>query len=217
MKSIYLGFILLLTAFVSYSQNSEFQPEWAFGANGGITLSKMRLYPEVPQDLLMQGSGGITVRYLSEKHFGIQCELNYSMRGWTEQTDTVTHFNEYARSLAYLELPLMTHVYFDLGKRARLVFNIGPQVAYHLNEKTLKKEIKAEFGDYPEYYNRKVQQKFEYGIGGGAGFEVRTGIGSFILEGRYYFGLSDIFKSSRADLQSSAHQVIGIKLTYLYH
>jgi hypothetical protein len=218
MKKICFGLILCFTAFVSYSQKYEFQPEWAWGVNGGATLSKMRFYPKIPQDLLTQASGGFTLRYISEKYFGIQCELNYSMRGWTERTDTVTHFNEYARSIAYLELPLMTHLYFDLGKRVRLVFNVGPQIGYNVSGKVLKKRIKTASGEYPEYYNLNIQQKFEYGIGGGMGMEARTGIGSFILEGRYYFGLSDIFDSSRADyLQASSHQVIGIKLTYLYH
>jgi hypothetical protein len=217
MKRIFLGLISLFTIFVSYSQKDEFQPEWAFGVNSGSTFSKMRFYPRIPQDLLIQGEGGITVRYISEKYFGIQCELNYSLRGWTERTDTITLFNEYARSLAYLELPLMTHLYFDLGKRVRLVFNVGPQVGYYLNEKILKKEINTVSGEYPGYYDQKVQKKFDYGIGGGMGFETRTGIGSFILEGRYYFGLSDIFRSSKADyLQASSPQVIEIKLTYLY-
>jgi hypothetical protein len=218
MKKSFLGLILLFTVFVSYSQKYEFQPEWAFGVNGGATFSKMRFYPKIPQDLLIQGEGGITLRYISEKHFGIQCELNYSLRGWTEQTDTITHFNKYARSLTYLELPLMTHLYFDLGKRVRLVFNVGPQIGYYLSEKTLKKEINTTSGEYLEYYDQHVQQKFDYGIGGGMGFETRTGIGSFILEGRYYFGLSDIFRSSKADyLQASSSQTIEIKLTYLYH
>ncbi|MDR0683494.1 MAG: PorT family protein [Dysgonamonadaceae bacterium] len=218
MKRIFLGLILLFTIFVSYSQKDEFQPEWAFGANSGLTFSKMRFYPRIPQDLLRQVEGGITVRYISEKHFGIQCELNYSLRGWTERTDTIAHFNKYARSLAYLELPLMTHLYFDLGKKARLVFNAGPQVGCHLNEKILKKEINTVSDEYSGYYDQNVQQKFDYGIGGGMGFEIRTNIGSFILEGRYYFGLSDIFSSSKADyFQASSPQIIEIKLTYLYH
>ncbi|MDR0413013.1 MAG: PorT family protein [Dysgonamonadaceae bacterium] len=217
MKKIFFGFMLLGVAFASRSQENRFRPEWAFGINGGVTLSEMRFYPNIPQELLLQQEGGISLRYLSEKHFGIQCELNYSLRGWKEQTDTIAHFNRYARSVAYLELPLMTHLYFNLGKRARLVFNIGPQVGYNLSEKTLKKEISPNSGEYA-YYNQPVQRKFDYGIAGGMGLEIRTGAGSLVLEGRYYFGLSDVFNNSRADyLQASSHRVIGIKLTYLYH
>jgi hypothetical protein len=49
------------------------------------------------------------------------------------------------------------------------------------------------------------------------GFELRTGIGSFILDGRFYFGLSDMFRNTRSNyFQSSANQVIGIKASYLF-
>jgi hypothetical protein len=111
----------------------------------------------------------------------------------------------------------MTHLYFNLGKRARLVFNAGPQIEYNLSEKILKENI-APSGEIPEYYHLKVQKRLGYGIVGGMGFEARTGIGSFLLEGRYYFGLSDVFNNSRADyFQASSHQVIAVKITYLFH
>jgi hypothetical protein len=46
--------------------------------------------------------------------------------------------------------------------------------------------------------------------------EVRTGIGNFILEGRYYYGLSDVFNNTRADVFLNSHnQVITVKLSYL--
>jgi hypothetical protein len=50
------------------------------------------------------------------------------------------------------------------------------------------------------------------------GFELRTGIGNFILDGRYYFGLSDIYNNAKADdFQASSNQVIGVKLTYFFN
>jgi len=219
MKKILLGIICLLLCQVSFAQRSDFQDELAIGVNAGVTLSKMRFTPSRPQDMLQQGSGGISTRYISEKHFGIQAELNYSLRGWKERTDTVINLNRYSRSLAYIELPVMTHIYFNLGKRARLVFNVGPQIGFNIGEKEQEKVINTTPEQTEEsfsYYNLKVERAFDYGIGGGGGLEIRTGIGLFILEGRYYFGLSDVFNNTRSDFfQSSAHQVIGVKLTYL--
>ena len=59
--------------------------------------------------------------------------------------------------------------------------------------------------------------KFDYGIAGGAGLEVRTGIGNFILEGRYYFGLNDFYNNTKRDyFGRSAHATIIGKLTYLF-
>ncbi|GHT07400.1 hypothetical protein FACS189432_02630 [Bacteroidia bacterium] len=217
MKSVYICIVSFFIASFAYSQNSTFSPEWAFGFNGGSTFSKISFTSSirVPQQLLPQYSGGLTVRYISEHHFGIQGELNYSQRGWKEVTDSI-HFDKLTRSLAYLELPLMTHIYFGLGKRVNFVFNIGPQVSWFLNEKVVDKELNTP-NEAPIYYDMKVQHKFDYGIKGALGLEFKTGIGSFILDGRYYFGLSDIYNNTRSDLfQASSNKVLGVNLTYLF-
>jgi hypothetical protein len=204
----------LLTSCIIYAQNTSFQPEWAFGANAGANFSKVRFNPHIAQELLLGGTGGITVRYISERNFGLQAELNYAQRGWEEMTDTVFYFNEYARLLHYIELPLMTHIYFDMGKHARGVFNLGPQIGYNIGETTLKKEINT--SEIPNRFSQKIQNKFDYGLIFGIGFELRTGIGNFILEGRAFIGLSDIFRNTKQDeFQASPNQVLGAKLTYL--
>ena len=41
--------------------------------------------------------------------------------------------------------------------------------------------------------------------------------GSFIVEGRYYFALSDFYKTTKKDyFARAAHGTISIKLTYLF-
>ena len=197
------------------SQTIDFQPELTYGAHAGVTLSRIGFLPRISQTLLLQETGGLMARYISEKHFGILVELNFSLRGWKEKQDTVSQFNRYTRSLSYIELPVMTHFYSNLGKRVRIVVNAGPQISFNIGEKVLEKEILIY--PAPTYCdNYPVQRKFDYGIGGGLGLEIRTGIGNFILEGRYYFGLSDVFNNTRADyFQSSHNQIISIRLGYL--
>jgi hypothetical protein len=220
------AFILVFFAFLGlivYSQTDSFSREWAFGINGGTNLSSMRFNSRyyIPQGLLIQPSGGITVRYISENHFGIIGELNYSLSGWTEKKDTMdnSHLNEYARSLAYLEIPLLTYLYFTLGKNTRLVFNAGPQFRYNIGEKVVKKIIDSDNPwPPPPYYNEssKIDNKFDYGLKGAMGIELRTGAGFFILSGSYFYGLADTFSNGRGDtFQASSNQIIGIHLTYL--
>ena len=68
-----------------------------------------------------------------------------------------------------------------------------------------------------EQYGKMADRKFDYGIVGGGGMEVRTGIGHFVLEARYYFGLSDFYNNSKKDpFSRSAHSYIGARLTYLF-
>jgi len=205
------------------SQTDIFRKEWAFGPNGGFNYSRVHFFPSVAQDMLQQHGGGISIRHVSENHFGIQGELNYSLHGWKEKTDTVTNLSEYSRSLAYIEMPVMTYLYFNMGKRARLVFLAGPQIGYNIGEKILKENLVASDSDEDferkkqEYYHKEVQRPIDYGITGGMGFELRTGVGNFILDGRYYFGLSDFFNNKRSDyFQASSNQFISVKMTYLF-
>ena len=61
-----------------------------------------------------------------------------------------------------------------------------------------------------------VEKKMEWGLGGGPGLELRTRAGCFLLEGRYYYALSDFYNTRRQDAFSKASaQVISIKLSYL--
>jgi len=214
---IIMLFIFLGCGVQAYSQTNSFVPEWSYGINGGLTFSKVSFNSSinVPQELLRQFSGGVSVRYISENHFGIYGELNYSLRGWKERTDSV-NFNKYSRSVAYLELPLMTHIYFNLGKHIRFIFNLGPQVGYYIGEKELEREINDPDRNN-SYYDISIQQSFDYGLKGAMGLEFRTKAGSFIIDGRYYFGLSDIFNTTKSDLfQASSNKVIGVNLTYFY-
>jgi hypothetical protein len=217
-KRLFIAVFLLGFCRFVYSQTTLFTPEWAFGVNGGATFSKVSFNSayHIPEELLQQYSGGLTIRYISENHFGIQGELNYSLRGWQEGTDSV-HIDKYTLSLAYLELPVLTHIYFNMGKRARIIFNLGPQLGYNIGQKTLEKEVSPLSEEIPPYYDMEIDRKFDYGLKFGMGLEIRTGAGSFILDGRYYYGLSDIFNNKRTDIfQSSSNQIIGVNLTYLF-
>ena len=56
-----------------------------------------------------------------------------------------------------------------------------------------------------------VENKFDYGITAGLGVELRTKVGHFQVEGRYYYGLSDFYHSTKKD-----YFAIGIKMAYLF-
>ncbi|MDK2969758.1 MAG: hypothetical protein PWQ65_865, partial [Bacteroidota bacterium] len=74
----------------------------------------------------------------------------------------------------------------------------------------------AEEGEpIPEQIYDEANKKLDYGIIAGTGLQFKTGIGDFDLEGRYYFGLGDVFNNTVSDYYSrSAHRVIEAKLTY---
>lgn len=64
-----------------------------------------------------------------------------------------------------------------------------------------------------------IAHKIDYGIMAGAGIEFRIARShGIVLEGRYYYGLGDIFRNRKKDVFSASHnQIITISLGYLYH
>ena len=167
---------------------------------------------------------GITARYISEKYLkmicGIQAEVNYSQRGWKEVMEEGFTDGAYQRKMNYVEVPLMAHLAFgkDKGYGARFVVNLGPQIGFLINEKEeITGHPENQTSRSTEQYGKMAENKFDYGLIGGGGLEIRTGIGNFILEARYYFGLSDFYHSTKKDpFSRSAHSYIAGKLTYLF-
>jgi outer membrane protein assembly factor BamD len=104
---------------------------------------------------------------------------------------------------------------------AKLYYNMGNYLGnnYQACVITAQNALK----DYPytnitvEQHGKAIDNKFDYGIAGGAGIELRTKAGNFIVEGRYYYALSDFYGSTKKDFFSrSAHGVITAKVTYLF-
>lgn len=207
------------------AQLGEERHNLSVGINGGMNMSNVSFQPKIKQNSLKGTSMGLTLRYMSEKYFkmmcGVQLEVNYSQRGWDEKIEDGSE-NTYSRTMNYVEIPFMAHLAFgkDAHNRGLKFFvNLGPQVGLFLSDKE-KMSDNWDPSSRPtavtEQYGKAVENKFDYGIVGGAGLELSTGIGHFLLEGRYYFGLADFYKNSKKDyFEKSAHSYIGVRMTYL--
>ena len=198
-----------------WAQTGTFRQELSVGPSFGVTFSSVSFYPKVNKSMKQGYTGGVAVRWVTEKHLGLQAELNYTQQGWQEAFDEQPQY-AYSRTLNYLELPFLTHIYFG-SDRFRFYLNLGPKIGYLLSESTESNLGDAEPNRTNDQHHLAVQRKFDWGLCGGPGLELRTGIGSFLLEGRYYYALGDIFNSKRSDpFAKSAGQVISAKITYLF-
>ncbi len=220
-----LSFLYLSAGIPVHAQLQDPRHNLAIGINGGVNLSSVSFEPSIKEKTFLTPSFGVTIRYISERYLkmfcGIQAEINYSQRGWKENIDDGTG-DTYQRSMNYVEVPLMAHLAFgkDKGYGARFVLNLGPQIGYLLGESEKKSEAWHP-NERPSgviwQYGKMAESKFDYGIVGGVGIEARTGIGNFLLEARYYFGLSDFYHSTKKDpFSRSAHSYIAGRLTYLF-
>lgn len=227
MRPFFLTITLaMLCTFSAYTQKKDFfQDEFYFGVGGGVLSASIDFMPTIQQSFMMGVKGGIAARYITEKHLGLTAEINYAQRGWTEEFNSEQDFS-YSRTLNYLEIPFMTHVYF--GDKFRFVINAGPQISILLNDNAKMSQALAD--DVAErqaadpnarigyqYSPFSELKRLDYGLIGGAGIELQTGIGAIDLEGRYYFGLGDVFENRRSQnayFSRSAHRLIEAKLTY---
>lgn len=182
-------------------------PEIYLGVSGGATGSMMFFNPKVQQSYLLGYNGGLAFRYVTEKHFGLQLELNYSQRGWREAN------NLYTRQLDYIEMPFLTHIYF--GKSSRFIFNLGPKFSYLLSEKVIENNTE---NSIQEQHIKPVQFKFDYGITAGLGYNLKTKkAGLYQLEVRTYYGLGDVFANTKSDFfNNSNHLNLSVNLAYFF-
>lgn len=209
---ILVGLICIMTPV--NAQKSTFDQQIAVGVSFGTTASSVSFMPKVNTKLKLGFMGGLTLRWDTEKNLGLQGELNYSQQGWEEKFEENPQY-KYSRTLNYIELPILTHIYFG-NDRFKFFVNLGPKVGFSIGESTDENLSGAEANKVNEQHNMSVEKKFDWGLCGGPGIELRTGIGYFLLEGRYYYALGDVFKSRKEDFFSkSSSQVISGKITYL--
>lgn len=219
-----LIFILLITFnFVIATAQRSYHPTVDLGVKGGITMSNQKFSPEVKQKMLMGFMGGVTVRYSEEKLFGLMAELNVEQRGWAE--DFEANNFEYKRHLTYINLPIMTHINFG-GRVIRGFVNLGPSVGYMISNSissnfNYKDPLTVE-GFPPNRHvaqmSMEIKNKFDYGIVGGLGVELRfKNKHFFLVEGRYYFGLGNIYPSAKKDYFSSSRgTALEVSLSYMF-
>ncbi len=226
LKWLILVVLLFATnAMVQAQQYDKFKSQFTLGVGAGPVFTSVDFVSKIPQTNSQGLSGGITLRYISEKHLGLLAELNYTQRGWTEDFSEAPKNpdHSYSRTLNYIELPLMTHIYF--GDKVKFVLNLGPQFSYMFSDKASMNDALSVYVDELDVDDpqglqyKELDNKFDYGLLAGAGVEFDTGIGNFILEGRYYFGLGDSFDNSRSkpgNFSRSAHRYFAAKLTYYF-
>lgn len=169
-------------------------------------------------------TAGVMFCYIEEKNFGLIAELNMTQRGWKENLEESDY--NYNHHLTYLELPIMTHIFFG-NQRVKGFFNLGPELNVMIGD-GISSNFAYKEAEGLEYFNQNtrhieqltmpVKNKLDYGICGGAGMELNLNAKhSLLLEGRFYYGLTDIFPNHKTDIFSSSNSMsITVTLGYFY-
>lgn len=228
MKTVRIFMLMIaLSACLHGMAQREYSPNFSIGAKGGATLSNVSFSPEVHQKMVQGLTMGITARYTEERFFGLIGEIGITQRGWDENfaRDEAPQFT-YSRQLTYITVPLLTHIYFG-SRRVKGFFNLGPQIGFLIQDKITANfdyNADASIPDFPQGYRTNeqlkmpVENKFDYGITGGAGIEFFINRrNSILIEGRYYFGLGNIYGASKRDFfAGSRNNSIEVSLGYFF-
>lgn len=240
-KEIILGLTALATCCTAQAQIGEHRNDFAVGVNGGYVMSSVRFQPDVPQKQHGGITGGISLRYVCEKYFKTICsiyaEVNYAQVGWKEKIldkdnapVTISETGEalaYQRDINYVQVPIFAHLAWGRETKGLNIFvNAGPQFGFYLSEAT---KTNFDSANPPATDNERVnniiaqdamavEKKFDYGIALGLGAEYSIPkVGHFLLEGRYYYGLGNIYGSSKKDyFGTSNYGQIVVKASYLF-
>jgi hypothetical protein len=205
-----------LFACINLSLSAQYNTlsEWYIGPSAGASASTVTLVPKYVDKMYTLGKdGGLTLRYISENHFGFQLECNYTEEGWLEDAFGLKKAADYSysRRMSYLEVPFLMHGYLAAGS-TRFFVNVGPKLSYLLAESETDRSPTV----YPQI-GKLSQHPFQYGILGGAGLEVHMGPTVLGLEGRYCYNLSNLFNDAIGeDFVTSNLQVITLNMYLLF-
>lgn len=227
-------------AFVSVrAQVGEYRNDFAIGGGAGMTMTTVNFLPKVPQNQCIGKTVGFTMRYTGEKYFNSICavvaEVNLAETGWKE---SILDLNDqpvmrvdgseperYERRLTYLQVPVFARLGWGRERRGmQFFFQVGPQLGFFQSERTEKnfeiasRNVKDRTSPVYAQDTMAVENKFDYGIAAGMGVELSLSrVGHFLLEGRYYYGLGNLYGNSKRDYFAiSNQQSIVIKLSYLF-
>lgn len=237
-RNILISLLLLYAADMT-AQIGQHRNDLAIGFNGGYVMSNVGFTPKVTQGYHGGLTGGLSVRYVCEKYFNTICsiygEVNYVQTGWKEDiimSDRSPVINkvtglpeEYSRTLNYVQIPIFAHLAWGRETKGfQFFFQAGPQFGFLISE-TTKTNFNFADRNMDDRTNKvcaqdtmAVENKFDYGIAAGLGVEYSIPkVGHFLLEGRYYYGLGNIYGNSKRDYFAKSNiGNIVIKLTYLF-
>ena len=147
----------------------------------------------------------------------------------------------YSRKMSYIQVPVLARLGWGRERKGfQGFFQVGPQVGFFLSDKAETNfDVRdpafnpvVKDGKYvPEYQyagirashvvaqdTMAVENKVDYGIVFAAGLEFsHRKLGHFLVEGRYYYGLGNMYGSTKRDyFGSSNFGNIIVKFTYLF-
>ena len=200
-------FITLVATLIALMGTERAAAQHTLTLTGGTGVSTARFYPaEMTKWLWGSETAGISWRYYSDKpRFvgAVGIDLEYLERGFkTGYAYTVEYVNEkevrhykfYARNVNSIMMPIVwqPHVY-AANNRLRIFIEAAFVLSFNVSSDYSYQDDRYPAGKYEWKVPR--DNRFGYGLSGGAGLAVLLGQVELGLKAKYNFGYSDILKN----------------------
>ena len=192
-------FSFLVILVIVLSSGGGLSAQHYLGVRGGLGGGTARFAPT--RETGSQGglpSGGVSYKFYSNvKYVGaIQVDLQYLGRGYMYDEYFGSDLS-YHRTIGSIDMPFMwqPHIYM-FRRNARVFVNLGVNLTYNIGSKDYwesKENGPLPKEKYPFVLTR--DNRWGYGLVGGAGLSFFIKRFEVAIEGRYYFGYSDILKN----------------------
>lgn len=192
-RYFFLIFLGLTIHIQSQAQKADFQERTYLGFKAGYNYGTASFGHALQRINIVEGYkpgihfGLIGINYM-EKNIGLQVELNYTQKGWTQLFDPGTP--KFTTDLDYIEMPMYMNVYIG-EKKLRMFFNLGIYAEYLIRAKA--SALPADTQGYDFYpYDSSRDRKFGYGMIAGGGFYRDFGFGTLMIQGAFSYGISNV-------------------------
>lgn len=193
--------ILLATGFTLTAQAQH-----TFGISGGAGSFNSRIYPKYETKMIIGAPNfGVSWRYYSLPRFvgAVGLDLELMQRGFSygyDYSSTIDdngieerHYKFYTRTMNTLMLPMVWQPHVYLAKNhIRVYLEAAFTLSYNFGGEW-------EYDDRPDHgkYDWRLERdnRWNYGLAGGAGFALLFGRFEAGVRARYYFGYADILRN----------------------
>lgn len=220
MKKITIIFILFLCLFLSNESNGQSY----IGVRGGANLPTVNFsdFTNVPittrfrSAFFVSPTYGISYRYMQSDKIGVQFDLNYSTKGWGQNTLDFT--NVAINEINYLELPFYFHWQIFGTEKFKFFLDAGAYVGWSLSASTTIAN-NQDLEEIQIFYSVDNDNRGDFGIYAGAGFSYDFSLFILQLDASFKSGFANILPTNhfiRENPTVSTNQVPSVQLSFLF-
>ncbi|ADR22935.1 hypothetical protein MATR_32160 [Marivirga tractuosa] len=225
MKRISIIFIL----FLCLVSSKEIRSQSYLGVKGGANIpfvnyadfTNTPISARFSTAYFVSSTFGISYRHMQSDKIGVQVDINYSTKGWGQNTldSTNTVFtNTSITQIAYLEMPFYLHWQIFGTDKFKFFVDAGMYVAWALNASTTTENDQG-LDQIQIYYSVENDNRGDFGLAGGVGLSYDFSVFVLQIDGTFKSGFANILPVNhfvRENPTVSTNQVTAIQLSLLF-